>query len=218
MRNHFGIRAGIAAIVLLAPLVLPAQEHFNLTTDVHYSGRAFALEMTEVRKGGSKNTEVLSDSGVAPTGGGEVQGLLADAGPVTNVTAQTLTAETIGAGGVNRSHASMTHFDATIGPHHITALWIESKARASVADNTIKTGGKSTIEGLMVDGKPTSLTGAPNQTIALPDGHLILNEQSGTKTEHFGSITVNAIHLVATNGASLIAASSKAEVALRAAE
>lgn len=50
------------------------------------------------------------------------------------------------------------------------------------------------------------VTGQPNQTIALPSGNLILNEQIADET----SITVNALHLVLDDGSDLVVSSARA--------
>ncbi len=206
MRQWIGMLAGLAAFPGLA------QEHFNFTTTTKYAGRAIALQITEVRSGANQTPVVVGDSGSAPVTGGGVQNFLADATPVPGVTARQLDASTLGTASENRSQASMAHLDASLGPHHVTALWVESAAKASVTSDHLSTRGKSTLEGLTVDGQATAVTGAANQTISFPDGYLIINEQTGSSTSHFGSVTVNALHLMVVGSGSLIAASSKAEV------
>jgi hypothetical protein len=211
MRTYLGMRQWIGMLAASAAFPVLAQEHFNFTTTTKYTGRAIALQVTEARAGGNPATVVVTDSGFAPITGGQVQDLSSDASPVPGVTAQELYSVTLGAGGQNLSQASMTHLDAQFGPHHVTALWVESKATAAAKSRNLITSGKSIIEGLTVDGQPTAVTGATNQTIVFPDGYLVINEQSGSSSPHFGSRTVNALHLV-VGSSSLIAASSKAEV------
>jgi hypothetical protein len=59
---------------------------------------------------------------------------------------------------------------------------------------------------LHVAGTPVVVTGEPNQTVALPNGRLIINEQVSTAT----SITVNALHLVLDGGVEVFVASARA--------
>src|SRR5207244_3283953 len=54
--------------------------------------------------------------------------------------------------------------------------------------------GISEVDALLVNGQPIAVTGAPNQTVALAGGAvMILNEQASSIQN--GSITVNAIHV-----------------------
>jgi hypothetical protein len=66
--------------------------------------------------------------------------------------------------------------------------------------------GASEIGVLSIAGTPVVVTGEPNQTIALPNGRLVINEQILTET----SITVNALHVVLDAGAEFVAASARA--------
>ncbi len=50
----------------------------------------------------------------------------------------------------------------------------------------------STIEGLTINGVPVAVSGAPNQTIPIGGGMVVLNEQKLSSS----SVSVNAIHVV----------------------
>jgi hypothetical protein len=200
-----------AAIVLAASAAF-AQEHFNLNNATRYSGRAIAFQIKQTALTNHSAFIVLSDSGISPTAGGQVQNYLAEAAGISNVAAQSLTAITSGDNGQSRSRSSVTHLDVTLGSHHITALWVESKARAIFTGNMILTVGKSQVEGLVIDGTAVDINGIPNQTINFPDGYLVIDEQTGSHTAHFGSLTVTALHLVVPGAGELIVANSKAEL------
>ena len=62
--------------------------------------------------------------------------------------------------------------------------------RASQVSGAAPTG-LTMIDNLVINGVPISVTGAPNQTVAIPSGSVILNEQKATGN----GITVNAIHI-----------------------
>lgn len=215
MKNTcLGMRQWIGVLAALAAFPALAQEHFNLTTTTKYTGRAFALQVAPApaSPGATPPTPVLvADSGDAPLTGGEAHTFYKDAAAIPGVTAQALDAVTIGADSKNRSQSSLAHLDARLGIHHITALWVESEAAAATRGRNVPATGKATVEGLTVDGDSVAVTGAANQTVTFPDGWLIINEQSGTATPHFGTFTVNALHLFVTGSGNLIAASSKAE-------
>jgi hypothetical protein len=190
---------------LLLPVLASGQE-FNLSPT--YAGEAAALR---VRPWGGEPA-TFADTGPAPEMGGERQNSAPAAYPAAGIAAHELYAVTLGVSGQNKSQSSLTLLDATIGSHRITALWIEAQAKASAGFLSVPTSGKCTFAGLTVDGHLVAITGQPNQTITFPDGFLVINEQTGSSSAHFGTLTVNALHLQITGVGSLIAASAKAEV------
>jgi len=186
--------------------MLAGGQQFNLSPT--FNGRAFALRVTQV----AADSVVLADTGPGPVAGGERQNFLRDAAPVFGVIAHQLYSATLGGSGQDHSQASAGDLSATLGSHHVTALWIESEATATAGFLNVPTSGKITVDGLMVDGQAVAITGAPNQTITFPDGFLVINEQSGSSSRHFGTLTVNALHLVVDGVGSMVAASSTAEL------
>ena len=66
--------------------------------------------------------------------------------------------------------------------------------------------GASEIGTLHVAGTPVIITGEPNQSVSLPNGRIVINEQLLSDT----SITVNAIHVVLDAGLDLVVASVRA--------
>lgn len=77
--------------------------------------------------------------------------------------------------------------------------------------------GTSTITSLKVNGLSVRVTGAPNQTIPLLLGSLIINEQLSsivnTPTFTSGDMLVNALHLKVLGVAEVVISSSHAAVA-----
>jgi hypothetical protein len=212
MRNYFGIRQWIWMLAILAPLSAPAQEHFNLVTTTKYAGRAFGLQISPGDLASNSMPINVVDSGPVPTTGGQCQNFLRDGAPVAGVSALELDALTQGDAGANRSQAWLAHLDAKLGTHHLTALFVESEAAATTGKHAVPLRGKSILEGLTVDGQPMTITGKPNQMVALRDGYLVINEEFGSSSPHFRSVTVNALHLSVIGAGSLVAASSRAEV------
>jgi hypothetical protein len=59
--------------------------------------------------------------------------------------------------------------------------------------------GNSEIAVLLINGQPIVVTGEPNQTIDLPNGQVVINEQQVFVDGDFGDITVNALHVTIQN-------------------
>jgi hypothetical protein len=193
--------AGLAAIPTLA-----WGQNFNLSPT--FAGHAVALQVNQL----GADPVVLAETGPTPAHGGQRENSLRDAPSIPGVDAHLLYAVTLGTGSQNRSQSSLAFLDVTLGPHHVTALWVESEATATSEFLNVPTSGKSTLHGLMVDGQLVTVTGEANQTITFPDGFLIINEQSGLSTQHFGTLTVNALRLLVDGAGSITAASSTAEI------
>jgi hypothetical protein len=192
---------GLAAFPMLA-----WGQNFNLSPT--FAGHAVALQVTQL----GDDPAVLAETGPAPANGGQRENSLRDTPPIPGIDAHMLYAATFGAGSRNHSQASLAFLDVKLGSHHVTALWVESEATATAEFLKVPTSGKSTLQGLTVDGQLVTVTGEANQTITFPDGFLIINEQSGLSTQHFGTLTVNALRLLVDGAGSITAASSTAEV------
>lgn len=195
---------GILAVLAL-PAVVRAQE---LNLSATYAGEAVALQTIPW----NGDATVWADTGPAPPLGGQGQSSVPDVGSVAGLAGRQLYAVTLGAAGKNRSQASLTFLDSTLGSHRVTALWVEAEATASADFFNVPTAGQCALGGLTVDGQLVKVTGEPNQTIEFPDGFLIINEQTGSNSPHFGSLTVNALHFQVDGVGSVIAASAKAEI------
>lgn len=59
-----------------------------------------------------------------------------------------------------------------------------------------ETSGSSDIVALDVNGQHVTVGGAPNQTILLPNGRVIINEQAISSQGRTCAITVNALHVI----------------------
>jgi len=69
--------------------------------------------------------------------------------------------------------------------------------------------GSSYISNLAINGMPVAVSGAPNQTVWIPGGQMILNEQSISST---GGAVVNAIHITVNGVADVVVASATAAI------
>jgi hypothetical protein len=196
-----GMLIGLVAIPMLA-----WGQNFNLSPT--FAGHAAALQVTQL----GADPLVLAETGPAPANGGQRENSLRDTPSIPGVDAHLLYGGTFGAGSQNHSQASLAFLNIQMGSHHVGALWVESEVAATAQFLNVPTSGKSSFQGLTVDGQFVTVTGEANQTITFPDGFLIINEQTGLSTQHFGTLTVNALRLLVDGEGSVTVASSTAEV------
>ena len=86
----------------------------------------------------------------------------------------------------------------------IGADFVMSRAIATAAG----VAGVSNIEGLSIAGIPIAVSGQPNQTIAIPNGRVILNEQRLSAS----GLTVNALHVIVDGVADVVVATATAGI------
>jgi len=103
------------------------------------------------------------------------------------------------------SEASLASLGMTVAGTGITADFVQARALALLGEAG---SGSSLISNLSINGVPIPLTGAPNQTIWIPGGRVVLNEQSISSA----GTTVNALHAVVTGVADVVVASATAGI------
>ena len=69
--------------------------------------------------------------------------------------------------------------------------------------------GSSFVDNLAINGVPIAVTGDPNQTVAIPGGQIVINEQTISST---GQAVVNALHVTVTGIADVVLASASAGI------
>jgi len=156
---------------------------------IAYNGRAFAVSVNV-----SGQTTVLADSGELPSSGGNLEASSLT-GLAPALTGDTLHASTIGQGDRTRSEASMGSLVVTAGLVTVSADLAMSRATATRHGSQVLLSGTSHVTGLAINGLPVLVTGQPNQSIPLPEGQLIINEQTTSTAGAMKSITVKAVHL-----------------------
>jgi hypothetical protein len=117
---------------------------------------------------------------------------------------EALHAATIGSGDRVGSEASAAGVKVSVAGMDIGADFLMSRALATAGG----VAGASNVEGLSIAGMPIAVTGEPNQTVAIPNGSVILNEQRISA----GGITVNALRVIVTGVADVVVASATAGV------
>ena len=161
-----------------------------------YGGSATGASVTVTATGTTIRaaTGSLSISG----GMGEASLLVGDipssatAGVVT-LTASALHSAVVGTGGNDRAEASMGAIGLTVSSNQITADFIMARSTASCGPTVT---GSSQLANLVINGQAITVTGAANQTVTLPNGSAIINEQTSTINGTAGELTVNALHVL----------------------
>jgi hypothetical protein len=137
----------------------------------------------------------LTDAREASQLVGNVPGLLG---------AEALHATSIGLSDRVASQASLGNLALGIGATSIGADAVLAQAEAAAGSAT----GSSVLGNLTLNGAPLDVSDAPNQTISIPGGRLVINEQTATA----GGIVVNALHLVVDGVADVVLGSATAAV------
>jgi hypothetical protein len=124
----------------------------------------------------------------------------------STLNAETLSTDTISWVDEVDSEASLTNLNMTVAGIGITADSVMAQASQVLgAPGT----GISTLSNLAINGTPIAVTGGPNQTIWVPGGQVIINEQTISPT---GTAVVNALHVAITGVADVVVASATAGI------
>jgi len=172
-----------------------------------YSGRATVVQATVL--GGTPIAPItLVDAGPLPSSGGADERSLLDANVPGLLSAEVLHAATSGQGSRSSSEASVAELAVTAGGNSVSAGFLMSRAEAKCTDGTASASGSSEIARLGINGQTIAVSGARGQTIILPNGRVIINEQTTAP----GDITVNALHIIVNGIADVVVASAHADI------
>src|SRR5213594_428209 len=192
--------------LLLSLLSWPAQRaSANNTT---FSGEATVVQATVL----GLPPIVLSDTGALDSTGGAREASLLDANVPGLLTAEVLHASTVGQGQRSSSEASVANVTLTVGGSTISAGLLRARATAECHNGTASVSGSSEIVDLVVNGQAVVVSGQPNQTISLPVGRVIINEQQSSVSGNTGDITVNALHVMVDGIADVVISSAHADI------
>jgi len=177
----------VVGFALLTPLSTPS-----------FGGRAVAVQ---VRVPATGLAIALADSGPLPPSGGAIEaGLLSanipsgQTGGIVALAAGTLHAAVVG---LNRTaaDASLADVNLTISGNGITAAFLMARSTATCGTGSALAG-SSQLASLVVNGEPIAANGAANQSVALPNGSAVLNEQIPSVAGGTGRLVVNALHVI----------------------
>src|SRR5713226_3610384 len=202
----------VLSSVLTALLVWPPGLFAWTQPAVAFSGQATVLRATALGI-----TTTVSDTGPLPSSGGALQTSLLSASAPGLLIADVAHASTIGQADRARSEASVADVTLTAGGYTIAASFLRSSAMAVCTTGGPAVSGSSEIADLFINGQTIAVSGQPNQTITLPFGEVIINEQSSSVSGNTGSITVNALHVIVPDvlgvaGADVVVSSARADV------
>jgi len=170
------------------------------------AGRASAARAITSSLLGGATTTALADTGSLAAVGDDRNASLASGGVPPWLTAEVLDALTISWGDQVVSQASTFNPRVSVGGVVVSADFVMSRASAALGQPG---DAFSIIDNLSIAGVPVAVTGAPNQTIALPVGRVIVNEQTVSGA---GTVAVNALHAIVPGVADVIIASSTAGI------
>jgi hypothetical protein len=184
--------------------ILPISPAPTTTTTTTVTGQASAVQATVFGLLG--NTTL----GLANTGAlsGPTDAL--DASQLTGnllgaLTAEVPSATTIGYPDQVDSAASLANLALSIAGNNIGADFLMSEASAILNIGGV---GSSTLSNLSLNGAPVPVTGYPNQTVSIPGGQMVINEQ---RTSPAG-IVVNALHVIVSGVADVVMGQSVAAI------
>jgi hypothetical protein len=155
---------------------------------------------------GTATTSALASTGISAANAESDVGQSAGGiGPLLG--AEVLSAATYSYSNEVDSSASLGNLALTVGG----VISISADSVVAEASQVLgATGsGSSYIGNLTVNGQPILVTGAANQSIAVPGGQVILNEQAISSS---GGAVVNAIHLTVYGVADVVVASATAAI------
>ena len=201
MRHAGSYRSRVLAVAAMVVTLLtwPMAGEAQLIT-----GQARAVKATVFSLLGGTTT-VLADTGAL---GGPSDALHASAitGNVPSLLkGETLHATTIGWSDQVASEASLGRLALTVAGTTIGADVVMARALAVLGGAG---GGASDIANLSINGVPIPITGAANQTIYIPGGRVVINEQQALPT----ATVVNALHVVVSGVADVVIASATAGI------
>ena len=94
------------------------------------------------------------------------------------------------------AETSMADVSLTVSGNQITADFLMARSAASCGPTVT---GSSQLTNLVINGQTITITGAPNQTVALPNGTAIINEQISSIVGTSAELIVNALHVTTTD-------------------
>ena len=201
MRHAGSYRSRVLAVAAMVVTLLtwPMAGEAQLIT-----GQARAVKATVFSLLGGTTT-VLADTGAL---GGPSDALHASAitGNVPSLLkGETLHATTIGWPDQVASEASLGRLALTVAGTTIGADVVMARALAVLGGAGF---GISNIANLSINGAPIPVSGAPNQTILIPGGRVVINEQQTSPT----TTVVNALHVTVYGVADVVIGSATAGI------
>ena len=186
--------------VLVSLLAWPGTSEAQTVT-----GQASAVRATVFDALGLGTTTALSET-VTLSGTPDAREASLVTGSVPSLlTGEALHAVTIGWPDQVASEASLGSLAMTVVGTGISADFVMARALSVLGSAGT---GRTNIDGLSINGIPIVPTGSPNQTIAIPGGRVVINEQVSSA----GATVVNGLHVVVDGVVDVVIASAKSRI------
>jgi hypothetical protein len=169
------------------------------------SGQAKAIQTIVVGPLGGTTTTVLADTGALITADDSKEASLTDGSVPAVAAGNTLHATTISWPDQVNSETSVADVSVTVPGVTLGADFVMSRASAKLG---FAGSGTVNMDNLSINGVPITISGLPNQTITIPGGQIVINEQITSPA----ATVVNALHVVVTGVVDVIVASATAGV------
>jgi hypothetical protein len=150
-------------------------------------------------------TTVLADTGTLVGTADARDASVVTASIPSVLSGEVLHAVTVGWPDQVASEASLANLGLSVGGTGISADFVMARALAALGAG-ISQG--SIISNLRIGGIPIEVTGEPNQTVAIPGGQVVINEQ----TVSADGVTVNALHARVSGVSDVVIASATAGI------
>lgn len=200
MQNIFSYRWKFIALgVSLAALAWP-----TLVAGQSVSGQARAVQASVADAFGTTST-TLADTGTLGDSNDAREASQLTGDIPSLLTADVLHATAIGWPDQVDSEASLADLVLTIAGTTIGADFIQSRAQAIQGAGGA---GAVSVEGLSINGVQIAVAGNSNETILIPGGRVVINEQQPTAT----GVIVNALHVIVDGVADVVIGSATARI------
>ena len=201
MRQTGSFRRTVIALVVLMAGVLAWPRAGAAQTVV---GNAKVVRATTFGLLGGTTT-TLAATGALGGAGDALDATLVTGSVPSLLSGEVLNAVTIGWADQVASEASLANLGLNVGGVGISADFVMATAAAVLGSGG---SGASLIDNLSINGVSIEVTGDPNQTISIPGGRVVVNEQ----TMSAAGTTVNALHATVSGVADVVVASATAGI------
>lgn len=220
-RGYCSSAFAAAAVMLVSLLAFPSASRAQTVTGQATAVQATVFSLLGTATSALGGTGLLGGTSVgqvgttnttlADTGTIGATNVEQDVGQVTGSVASLLGADVLSSSTYSYSNevdseSSLGDLNLTVAGVSITASSVEAEA-----SQVLGAAGKGTafVDELAVNGVPIWVSGDPNQTVAIPGGQLIINEQTVSSS---GAAVVNALHITLTGVADVVVASARAGI------
>ena len=205
-KRHTGSGTVVVSLLLAGLLTWPAAALAQLATASTVTGQATVVQATVLGLLGTATTTTLASTApLASTTDAQ------DASQLTGSVPALLSAETLS--GATIGYPNQVDSVASLGSLRMNVAGVSISADLVMAQATQVLGaaasGSSSLDNLVVNGIPIAISGAPNQTVWIPGGQMVINEQTVSST---GAFVVNALHVTVNGVANLVLASATAGI------